>query len=260
MENVKKDYQSLYKPLKELGLSDLEANAYIVSLRLGPSTISNIAKNLHIARPNVYKVIQELESRGLAKFSSKKSYSRSFVVESPAVVLEKFRQKKKEDQFKESELVLAMPSLLANYQQGLLPSKINIYQGKEDFKKIFFNILEEADKKIWFCGSAQDFIGFISWSDERKWIKQRMKKNLFINSLLLPGEEAMLLKKTDVDEMREIRFLKGFYPFSSSFQIFANKVIFWQPLAPLAIVIEDKYLVEMMESILDNLWERAKEE
>ena len=44
------------------------------------------------------------------------------------------------------------------------------------------------------------------------------------------------------------------------FQIFANKVIFWQPLAPLAIVIEDKYLVEMMESILDNLWERAKEE
>ncbi|MEF3691968.1 MAG: helix-turn-helix domain-containing protein [Candidatus Moraniibacteriota bacterium] len=259
MENVKKNYQSLYNPLKELGLSELEVNTYIISLKLGPSTISNIAKNLHIARPNVYKVIRELERRGLAKFSSKKSYARNFVVESPAAVLEKFRQKKKEDQLKESELVAAMPSLITNYQQGLLPSKINIYQGKEDFKKIFFNILEEADKKIWFCGSAQDFIGFVSWSDEKRWIKQRMKKGLFINSLLLPSEDAYNLNKADKDEMREIRIMKGFYPFSSSFQLFANKVIFWQPAAPLAIVIEDKYLVEMMVSIFDNLWEKAKE-
>ncbi|MFA5993974.1 MAG: helix-turn-helix domain-containing protein [Parcubacteria group bacterium] len=258
MEETKNIYQSLYTPLKELGLSDLEANAYMVSLKLGPSTISEIAKNLHIARPNVYKVIQELEGKGLAKLSAKKSYARNFVVESPTVVLDMFRQKKKEDQFKESELAMAMPDLLANYQQGLMPSKVKVFQGKEDFKKIFFNILEEADRKIWFCGSAQDFIGFVSWSDEKRWIKQRMKKNIFINSLLLPSDEAHSLQKTDADELREIRIMKGFYPFSTSFQLFANKVIFWQPLAPLAIVIEDKYLVEMMESIVDKLWEEAQ--
>jgi sugar-specific transcriptional regulator TrmB len=258
MEKTNSIYPSLYNPLKELGLSDLEAHAYMVSLELGPATISKIAVNLSIARPNVYKIIQELERKGLAKFSSKKSYARSFVVESPAVVLDMFRQKKKEDQLKESELVMAMPSLLTNYQQGLIPSKVKVFQGKEDFKKIFFNILEEADKKIWFCGSAKDFIGFISWSDEREWIKQRLKKGLFINSLLLPSDEANILKKTDADELREIRIMKGFFPFSTSFQIFANKVIFWQPLAPLAIVIEDKYLVEMMESIVDKLWEEAK--
>lgn len=259
MEKINSTYQSLYNPLKELGLSDLEANTYMVSLRLGPSTISKLAQNLSIARPNLYKVIQELEKKGLAKLSDKKGYARNFVVESPTVVLDQFRQKKKEDQLRESELVMAMPDLLTNYQQGLMPSKIKIFQGKEDFKKIFFNILEEADKKIWFCGSAQDFIGFISWSDEKRWIKQRMKKGLFINSLLLPSDDASTLKKTDAEELREIRIMKGFFPFQTSFQLFGNKVIFWQPLAPLAIVIEDKYLVEMMESIVDKLWENARE-
>jgi len=248
-------YQSLYNPLKELGLSEMETNTYMASLKLGPTTISEIANNLSIARPNVYKIIQGLERKGLAKFSLKKNYERSFMVESPTVVLEKFRQKKKEDQLRENELVMAMPNLLANYQQGLMPSKIKIVQGKEDFKKIFFDILDEADKLIWFCGSAKDFIGFISWSDEKKWIKQRMKKGLFINSLLFPDEDAETLHKTDKEEMREIRIMKGFTPFTTSFQIFANKVIFWQPLAPLAITIEDKYLVDMMRSVIEKLWE-----
>jgi sugar-specific transcriptional regulator TrmB len=251
-------YQSLYNPLRELGLTDMEANAYLVSLKLGPTSITQIAQHLRIARPNVYKLIQELEKRGLAKFTGKKKYARDFVVEPPSVVLEQFRQKKKEVELRESDLIVAMPELLAHYQQGMLPSKINIYNGKEDFKKIFFNILDEADKTIWFCGSAQDFIGFISWSDERRWIKKRMKKKLFINSLLFPSDDAHTLKGADAQEMREIRLLKGFAPFSTSFQLFANKVIFWQPVAPLAIVIEDEYLVAMMKSIMQRLWEDAE--
>ncbi|MDO8240525.1 MAG: helix-turn-helix domain-containing protein [Candidatus Moranbacteria bacterium] len=259
MEENNNIYNVLYNPLKELGLSDLEIETYIISLKMGASSISGIAKHLNIARPNVYKIIKRLEEKGLAKFSDKKKYSRNFFVEPPSLVLEKFREKKQEYSQKENALVSAMPSLLANYQQGEMPTKIKIFHGNDDFRKIFFNILEEANGKIWFCGSVQDFIGFISWADEKKWIKERLEKKLFINALLLPSKDAETLKETDEKELRETRLLKGFFPFQTSFQLFGNKVIFWQPLAPLAIVIEDKYLVEMMESIVDKLWENAKE-
>ena len=77
--------------------------------------------------------------------------------------------------------------------------------------------------------------------------------------MLFPSDDAHMLKGADAQEMREIRLLKGFAPFSSSFQLFANKVIFWQPVAPLAIVIEDEYLVTMMKSIMAGLWDNAKE-
>jgi hypothetical protein len=41
----------------------------------------------------------------------------------------------------------------------------------------------------------------------------------------------------------------------TSFQLFANKVIIWQPKAPVAILIEDQYVIAMLKSIFDKLWE-----
>src|SRR3989344_8679039 len=71
--------KSLYTSLKELGLLESEANLYLTSLKLGPATIASLATNLGIPRPNVYKAISGLEKHGLAKFSKKKRYARTFV-------------------------------------------------------------------------------------------------------------------------------------------------------------------------------------
>ncbi len=84
-----------------------------------------------------------------------------------------------------------------------------------------------------------------------------MKKNLFIKALLLPSVEAEILKKTDSKQLRKTKIMKKVNPFLTSFQLFANKVIFWQPIAPLVLVIEDQYLVEMMKSIVKKLWEET---
>ncbi len=64
-------YKNLYTSLKELGLSDLEADLYVISLKLGPAQLSEVAKHLGISRPNVYKLIKSLEKNNLVKFSQK---------------------------------------------------------------------------------------------------------------------------------------------------------------------------------------------
>ena len=110
--------KNLYTSLKELGLAESEANLYITSLALGPATLASLAEHLHMPRPNVYKVIAVLETRGLAKFSARKRYTRTFVVESPTVVLEKLRQKREAVADLDQTLVGAMPDLLALYHQG----------------------------------------------------------------------------------------------------------------------------------------------
>src|SRR3989338_8397429 len=86
--------KNIYTSLKELGLTESEANLYTTSLALGPATIASLAEHLNMPRPNVYKGIAGLERHGLAKFSERKRYTRTFVVESPTVVLEKLRQKR----------------------------------------------------------------------------------------------------------------------------------------------------------------------
>lgn len=252
--------RTVYSSLKELGLTELEINLYTVSLTLGPSPINKIAESMHVSRPNVYKIIQGLQSHGLVKPSDKAKYSRTFMVEPPTIILEKLRQKKNEISVLDNEFISELPNLLATYHQGETATKIKILRGKEQYLKIFEQSLEEAKGEIQYLGSADDFINFISWESELAWMKKRIKKDILIKILVLPTETSKKLKEKDREEKRETRFLKDVEQFYSSFQIFANKVIIFQPKAPLAVLIEDEYIVSMLKSIFEKLWTDSKVE
>lgn len=250
--------QELYTALKELGLSDLEIELYTISLALGPSPIKLLAEHMKVSRPNVYKVIDGLEQRGLASFSDRKKYMRDFQVEPPTKVLELVRKKKEKQDNIEYELASAMPDLLALFAQGDYPTRIKVFNTPEQFVQLFRKILEEGKEEMEYFGSASDFIGFISWQEEKRWIKKRLKQGLGIRALLLPSDDANTLKSNDASELRETRILKNAGPFVTSFQLFANKVVIWQPKATLAVQIEDQYIVAMFRSMFNLMWEKSK--
>lgn len=251
--------ESLYTSLKELGLTELEINLYSVSLTLGPSPISEIAKNLQISRPNVYKIIKTLEKHGLAKFSEKGKFARTFMVESPTLILEKIREKKELLGKIDYDIVNNLPNLLSLYQQGGKETKIKIFQGKEQYLKTHNQILEETGKQIEFFGSTEDYFNFfISLKIENTWMKKRIKKGVFVRSLVLPSQDTKTLKSNDNQQLRETRILNTPNLFNTSFQLFANKMMIWQPKTPLAVLIEDEYIVTMFRSMFYMLWEVSK--
>ena len=57
--------EQLIEILKEIGLSENEAEVYLTSLSLGPTTILKIAKSSGIGRTTVYSVIETLKNKGL---------------------------------------------------------------------------------------------------------------------------------------------------------------------------------------------------
>ncbi len=246
--------ETLRTSLAELGLTEHETNLYIISLSKGPTPIKNLGEYLNISRPNIYKVISGLEKHGLANFSEKNGYKKTFMVESPKKVIELLQLKNKKITGLDSQVVELMPDLLAMYRQGELPTSIKILEDRRAYEAMFDSILEETKDEIQFFGAAHDFIAFISWEHENNWISKRVKSGLKMRSLVLPSPVANMLVSKDRKELRETRILKGVLPFSSSFQLFANKVIIWQPAAPLAVVISDEYIVTMLKSIFDALW------
>jgi len=246
--------QTLYTCLLELDLTKQEAELYVTALTIGPSSLADLAKKMDIARPNLYKLIKGLEQAGLVQPGKKGRYARAFSVEPPTVVMEKLRIRQKELAAKDEAVAAALPELMALYHQGEMPTKIKVLTGEKEYLQAFFQILKETKDTSEFFGSASDFIGFVSWETEKRWIKERMKKKIFIRSLLLPGKDADQLKAMDEKEMRETRIIRGIPPFPTSFLLFANKVIIWQPKAPLAILIEDEYIVTMLRSVFYKLW------
>jgi len=241
--------------LKELRMTESESNLYATSLILGPVSIASLAEHLNIPRPNVYKIIASLEKCGLAKFSERKRYARTFIVESPTVLLEKLRQKREATANIDQMLVGAMPDLLALFHQGETPTKIKVLEGKYQFQKTFDLVLEEAKGEARFFGSFQDYVDYVSWDNALDWTEKRKKRGIWIKALILPDETTKKVKELDKEYLRETRILKDMTPFVTSFQLFANKVIIWQPKAPVAILIEDQYVIAMLKSIFDKLWE-----
>ena len=254
-------YRGMHTALKGLGLSKAEINVYSTSLKLGPTTIQSIAKHAGILRPQVYKVIRALESHGLAKFSSRPKHSRSFVVESPSTVLEKFRQKQKKDEFTEHGLISAMPDLLAQYHQGAGETKIRIIQGREQFIKIFFETLEEVQGGSFeFWGSAEEFVNYIGWETEKRFIRTRVRQKTRARVLTFDDEYIRRLGKYNKEQKREMRIIKketGF--FVPCIQTYGRKAIIWQPKTHLTVLIEDEYIVGMFRSMFNDAWKNAGE-
>ncbi|MBP9762087.1 hypothetical protein KBD34_00545 [Patescibacteria group bacterium] len=244
--------------LEELGLTQHETELYLLSLRLGPAPATKLAAELKITRPNIYKVIAGLEKHGLAAFSQKKGINKNFMVESPTKIVERLREKKQTIQTFDVEMMETMPDLLALYQQGELPTSIRIFEGADQFQKLFFQTLDEAGKEFQFFGSADDFIQHVSREKHANWMEIRKRRGIRVKALFLPHKTAQAIE-ADNDPLRETRFLKDFPTFITSFFLFANKIILWQPKAPLAVLIEDQYIVAMLRAMFFGLWQASKE-
>lgn len=248
----------LYDSLVELGLTENERHLYVLSLSLGPATITKLAEHLGIPRPNVYKIIDGLQKHGLAKFSERKNYVRTFMVESPTVVTEALRKKRNAITHLDEKVTGMMPNLLAMYGQGELPTAIKVIQGKEGFIRLFHQILDEENVCVDFCGSVEDYLAFIPQVDQDRWTETRLERNIRVRTLGIPSPAMDRVAMIAGTQLREVKYLHTNRQFQTSFQLFANKIIFWQPKAPLAVLVEDEFIVSMMRSLFETLWQTGK--
>jgi len=247
--------ESLYKSLNELGLTDHEQRLYALSLQLGPVSIAVLAEHLQIPRSNVYKVIAGLAKHGLAQFSGRQRYSKTFMVESPTVVGEQLRKKREAVAAVDQAFASDLPNLLALYKQGELPTKIKIVQGHKQFVAAFRQVAEEAKGSMCFFGAFGEFIKFITPGVAVERIDRRVERGIPVRALMLPDDTAREVTLKNKEQLRETRYLKTKNPFITSFHLSANKVFLWQTKTPVALIIEDEYLVRMLQSMFDILWD-----
>lgn len=257
MSQEKGRISPVYQTLAELGLSELERKLYTVSLSLGPASITVIAERMGISRPNVYKVIRGLEKHGLASFIGGKKYIKSFQVESPSVVMQRLREKREVLGKVDEALTGELADLLAKYEQGRGPANVRVLRGRKDFRDAYIQVFEEAEKEILFFGSYADFLKEIGPELGEKRIGRRIQRQVRARALILQSPDAEILSASDAKELRETRFLSTPTNFSCSFYLFANKAVLWQPMTPVAILIEDQYLVSMWRVMFELLWEKS---
>jgi len=249
--------EELIKLLEELGVNGNEARVYLACLELGPTTITKIAHRAEVERATVYAILDRLKEKGLVSIKVKES-DRHIQVESPDKLLVLAKHKKRAIEEKEKQFKEILPDLLAQVVQRGKQPKVKFYEGQEQYIEIFDHIIDEAKEEMYYFGDVDQFVKMVSWEFERSWVKRRIRKKIFIKLLVNKGQYYPEYKTRDAKELRETRFYPSDMKFEASFLLWANKIVLWNPVVPLAISIEDEIIAKMFKEMFLRLWEKAK--
>jgi len=241
----------LIKSLESLGLSPLQVKIYLNLLERPSQNMTNLAISLNISRVSLYKNIQQIESANLFKTSNGKG----LIIEPPNKIVALLKRKQSSYAKISEELQDFLPELISTYYSNRKNSVVKFYQGRSEFITLLDQILEEATEEILFLGSSESYIQLIGWEYFNDWISRRCSKGIRSRDLIFKFNEYIEVKKSDLDCLRETKWLHDKYDCETSMFIYNCKVVFWNPALIRAIIIEDKMIYQLHLNNFDLLWQ-----
>ncbi len=245
---------ALINALTNFGLSDNEAQVYFASLSLGPATVLNIARSAQIKRTTAYSMIESLKQKGLMNIEVK-GLKKLYVAENPEK-LEKIME------FRKNIFKDLLPEFTAIYNLKTGQGFIKYYEGIEGIKTVYENLIKDikphdfylilSDMKQWYALDQDYFEDFL---------KRRAKIPLEIRALFQNSEIARKLQKSKPIYKADVKILPEKTSLTTNLVITPQKVVIHQLTEPaLAIVIENKNVIQMHKEMFEIMWQSISEQ
>jgi len=155
---------------------------------------------------------------------------------------------------KEALLKEILPELKAlRYDTGVKPT-VRLFNGIEGINIILDDIIE-TKHNILSLSSAGDRLRLYS-DDFKDYIERRCKRHLKIRLLTNRSPESERLRKDDVKELRQTRFLPDEYELKNRSFIYEDKIAIISLNKKLLVgtIIEDKDIAETQSKLFEIAW------
>lgn len=235
--------------LKDLGLSEPEAQIYLALIKLGGSVASVVAKETGLKRTTAYPILKALANKGFVTIYFRKN-KRFYYAEKPHRVINYFS--KKLEAFE--QIIPLMESLEKKQTQSL---GLRFIETKEELENFYRDILiEYKNKQYCIIGSASGWEGvdppfFIQFRKDRG--------NAKIKTRLLLTADSRTINPPESELLRDWRYLPEKYTFKSTIDIYDDKILVSTPeLSSLAVVIAVPAMVDIFKSVFEILWDQFK--
>jgi len=235
----------MLQELINYGLSDKEANVYLICLKTGQATANRIAELSNLARSTTYDILDRLRSLGLVTTCVTDNKTQ-FIANNPEVLLTSLSERK-------HAIESILPSLKDIHKKVEDKPQAEVFQGKIAIIKIFDEILNNA-KELKVIGSQGNALEKIGYHPEKFRIK-RLEKKIRIKQILEISKESKQIKN---DKYTEVRFLKSLNESKEAIFIFDDYVyhiILQYEIS--AIKIKSKDHAKAIELMFDSLWEKT---
>lgn len=243
--------QKLQGVLKDIGLEEGEADVYLASLSLGPTTVLKIARTSDIKRTTVYGIIESLKNKGLMRVDFK-GFKQLYVAESPEKLELILENRKREFNSK-------LPDFMSLYKLKGGESTIKYYTGLKAMKRIYLSTIEDIKKNEEYLVITNEEKWFAL--DPEFWMKEYIEERAKI------GCKTRLISQDSPTAQDRVKFQKNYneevkiFDKSVSLDIDVvltpNKLIIVDLLPPLTtLVIENKSIIELQKQMFNILWEK----
>ena len=248
-KDAKIDYMEYIEQLISLGLNEKEAKVYLTLLSMNRATAYYIALKSGLKKPTTYVILEDLVKKGFVLMIPQEKKS-LYMAKSPQECVSLVQQK-----INETKEIL--PKLMAMQKKDAGKTRVSYYEGLEGIKEVYNDTLKYGKEFVAF--GSEDVVKNLGYDWMNQFIKNRVKKNIFVRSILPTTEyfTEELLKK-DQAEMRSMKFVpQEEFPFSIEIDIYGDsKVSLISGKEMMGTIIESTEVHDTMKLIFELLWQK----
>jgi len=239
--------------LKQLGLSEKQAEVYVAMLELGESPMTRVARKANLKRPTVYLIIDELILLGLCSEivkGKKKFYSATH----PRRLTEMTR-------FRNEQAEKLIPGLVALRNTAEKP-QVRMLEGIEGirtaYEEAFELLTEEKNEGLWVGNISVLIEKFPEVLREYHALLRKLKRYK-IRELIFGGEQS----KTWIKEMQKhakphhkLKYIEGAGGMTDQL-IIGNKIFLFSMNKNLfTIVIKGEEMAKTQKLLFETIWSK----
>lgn len=233
--------------LSSLGFDDKEAAVYIAMLELGMAPASMIARKARLKRPTTYEVLGKLCGRGLAECFLRKKL-RTYAAISPVALREKYAGHLQ-------ELTEAVPQLMAVYNALRSKPRITFYEGKEELRRLYLDVLNTEGEALNYFLPAKPFEYFGEDWVYKHHIAERVRRGIRLRVIMPQSAFAKRYVERKEKELRETRVIQGAaLSFTNETFLYGDKMSTFSFDEDFALLIESPDVVRTQKTLFELAW------
>ncbi len=245
--------------LKQIGLTETEAEIYLMGLNYNSLGVSELEKKTRIKRTTIYHALNTLMAKGLAaKKGTESKYV--FSMTNPDKIQGMIDREIKKLEEKNNDLKEIIPLLNKRIKQEEEPIKISHYEGIEGVKLVVEEALYCKSRQWKIIAPHKNFFSQFDKGYAKYFMKTRTFNKIQARTLWEGRFDEKMLSQKEIQQ-RNPRFLpKEMHgEFQSVIIIFDDKVAIISPLKDLsAILIQSTETNATFTAMFEGLWSVSK--
>jgi predicted transcriptional regulator len=240
----------IFQAMAQLDMGNVEAEVYLAFLNNKKPNLTQLAKNIGVDRSFMYKAISKLKEASLLTEEDEQ-----YKIESPDKLMSILNYKIDTQKLVAKNLDGYLSALNSKYYAMYEQPQFKIYTGKSQFIDAQNQILQEIKTSLSYFGNIDAFYEVFDIRYQEMWAKRKERERFSVRLLIFESKQHRELDQKIKPPNVEIRVLPERFRNISSFTLYNQKVLLWDPVVPRVIKSENEVMHTTFSQIFELLWE-----